>query len=205
MRQTFGEMFHFEYDGSLPDNSVETITEVFDNDYFKEHQIAEKWTSIIRKYYGRHNISTGCHVHFNREAFADDDNILSYLVLMNRSDIWKILTVGSGRNPQHEDYHERYYNAIRLDVTSNFTTHAYCFTIHDETIECRAFEAFTSAIMLKRIVAVVHGLVNLANDITPEKAQVISLGEVCTNLRKFDKFSETAFRHMADKAFITIK
>lgn len=168
MRSEFGEMFHFERDGSLSGISCETISEPMDLDYFLHNKIWQRVANNIRKGKGRHDRETGCHIHINREAFNSDDAITAYLLMMNNPEVYDILTTGTGRDRHNTNYHCRYRYDLRDCDLDDLTSHSYCFTVSSDTVECRCYEAFTSGIQYKRLVLVTLGMVQVANSLESE-------------------------------------
>lgn len=202
MRGEFGEMFHFERDGSLSGVSCETISEPMDLDYFLNNKIWMRVANNIRKGHGRHDRETGCHIHVSREAFESDDAITAYLLMMNTPEIYDILTTGSGRDRHNTNYHARYrYNLRDCDI-DNFNSHSYCFTVSPDTVECRCYEAFTSGIQYKRVVLVTLGMVQVANSLESDldKAASMDSKTLYSLLKSWRKDSATAFKTFAERA-----
>ena len=202
MRGEFGEMFHFERDGSLSGVSCETISEPMDLDYFLNNKIWMRVANNIRKGHGRHDRETGCHVHVSREAFESDDAIMAYLLMMNMPEIYDILTTGSGRDRHDTSYHARYRYDIRDCDIDEFNSHSYCFTVSSDTVECRCYEAFTSGIQYKRVVLITLGMVQVANSLESEldKAASMDSKTLYSLLKSWRKDSATAFKTFAERA-----
>lgn len=202
MRSEFGEMFHFERDGSLSGVACETISEPMDLDYFLNNKIWQRVANNIRKGHGRHDRETGCHIHISREAFSSDDAIMAYLLMMNNPEIYDILTTGSGRDRHDTSYHSRYRYDIRDCDLEDFNSHSYCFTVSSDTVECRCYEAFTSGIQYKRIVLVTLGMVNVANALESDLDKAASMdGKTLYGLLKvWRRDSATAFKTFAERA-----
>lgn len=202
MRSEFGEMFHFERDGSLSGVSCETISEPMDLDYFLNNKIWMRVANNIRKGHGRHDRETGCHIHISREAFESDDAITAYLLMMNTPEIYDILTTGSGRDRNHTSYHSRYRYNIRDCDIDDFNSHSYCFTVSPDTVECRCYEAFTSGIQYKRLVLVTLGMVNVANTLENDLDKAANMdGKTLYNLLKvWRRDSAMAFKTFAERA-----
>lgn len=202
MRSEFGEIFHFERDGSLSGVSCETISEPMDLEYFLNNKIWQRVANNIRKGHGRHDRETGCHIHINREAFNSDDAITAYLLMMNNAEVYDILTTGTGRDRQNTNYHARYRYDIRECELEDFSSHSYCFTVSSDTVECRCYEAFTSGIQYKRLVLVTLGMVQVANTLRSDldKASNMDGKTLYGLLKAWRKDSATAFKTFAERA-----
>lgn len=202
MRGEFGEMFHFERDGSLSGVSCETISEPMDLDYFLNNKIWMRVANNIRKGHGRHDRETGCHIHISREAFNSDDAITAYLLMMNNAEVYDILTTGSGRDRHNTNYHARYRYNIRDCDIDDFNSHSYCFTVSADTVECRCYEAFTSGIQYKRVVLVTLGMVQVANSLESDldKAANMDSKTLYGLLKVWRRDAATAFKTFAERA-----
>lgn len=202
MRSEFGEMFHFERDGSLSGVSCETISEPMDLDYFLNNKIWMRVADNIRKGHGRHDRETGCHIHISREAFNSDDAITAYLLMMNNPEVYDILTTGSGRDRHDTNYHACYRYDIRDCDLEDFNSHSYCFTVSTDTVECRCYEAFTSGIQYKRVVLVTLGMVQVANSLESDLDKAANMdGKTLYNLLKvWRRDSAQAFKTFAERA-----
>lgn len=202
MRSEFGEMFHFERDGSLSGVSCETISEPMDLDYFMHNKIWQRVANNIRKGKGRHDRETGCHIHINREAFNSDDAILAYLLMMNNPEVYDILTTGTGRDRHNTNYHCRYRDDLRDCDLDDLTSHSYCFTVSSDTVECRCYEAFTSGIQYKRLVLVTLGMVQVANSLESEldKASNMDGKTLYSLLKVWRRDSAMAFKVFAERS-----
>lgn len=202
MRSEFGEMFHFERDGSLSGVSCETISEPMDLDYFLNNKIWQRVANNIRKGRGRHDRETGCHIHISREAFNSDDAVTAYLLMMNNPEIYDILTTGTGRDRNNTNYHSRYRYDIRDCDLEDFNSHSYCFTVSSDTVECRCYEAFTSGIQYKRLVLVTLGMVQVANSLESDLDRASNMdGKTLYSLLKvWRRDSATAFKVFAERS-----
>ena len=202
MRGEFGEMFHFERDGSLSGVSCETISEPMDLDYFLNNKVWMRVANNIRKGHGRHDRETGCHIHVSREAFVSDDAIMAYLLMMNHPEVYDILTTGSGRDRHDTSYHARYRYDVRDCDLDDFHSHSYCFTVSSDTVECRCYEAFTSGIQYKRVVLITLGMVQVANSLESEldKASNMDGKTLYSLLKVWRRDSAMAFKTFAERA-----
>lgn len=196
MRVEFGEMFHFERDGSLSGVACETISEPMNLDYFLHNKIWQRVGKHLANSHARKDMETGCHIHVGRDSFVDDDAIFRYLTMINSEKLYNVLTVGSGRDKYNTNYHVRVRGNVSDYDLEDFTSHSYAFTVNDDTVECRCFEAFTSAIQFKRFVLIIVGLVNIANSITMDEAENMTVSEIGRLL--------SAWRAEAGKAWATL-
>lgn len=200
MRLEFGEMFHFERDGSLSGTACETISEPMNLDYFLHNKIWQRVGKHLSNSHARKDGETGCHIHVGRDSFTDDDAIFRYLTMINSEKLYNVLTVGSGRNRYNTSYHARYRGNVADYDLDEFTSHSYAFTVNDDTVECRCFEAFTSAIQFKRFVLVIVGLVNIANSITMEDAENMTVSEIGRLLSVWRADAGRAWATLAERA-----
>lgn len=166
-RLTFGELFHFEHDGSLNCYGVECISEIFDIEFLKQHSIVEKYIAIVRKWGGHATDNCGFHVHIGRRYFAEARDELNAIVIANKRDMYDALTRGTRRNCT--DYCSRIRD-IGDDI-ERLRSHGRSMTVDEATIEFRHFRAQTSARGIYRILYACRGIAQIAESITTADAE----------------------------------
>lgn len=200
MRETFPHAFNFERDGSLNSYGVETISEIFDWEYLTSHSIFERIASIMREHRGHADDSTGLHVHINRNAFADDDHIIAWLCLINRHDMYDILTLGSGRKAGERYYCGRCTTYGEDTDIEDYTSHGGCVTVGEHTCEIRCFKATTTAGGIKKAVAVAIALVDITLHASVADVMGWTLEEIHRRMCDSLKYAGYAFRNYAKRA-----
>lgn len=200
MRETFPHAFNFERDGSLNDYGVETISEIFDWEYLTSHSIFERIASIMREYRGHADDSTGLHVHINRNAFADDDHIVAWLCLINRPDVYDILTLGSGRKAGKRYYCGRCTTYGEDTDIDDYTSHGGCVTVGEHTCEIRCFKATTTAGGMKKAVAVAIALVDITLNASVGDVMEWSLDDIYHRMSDSLAYAGYAFKNYAKRA-----
>lgn len=200
MRETFPQAFNFERDGSLNSHGVETISEIFDWEYLTEHCIFERIASIMREHRGHADDSTGLHVHISRDAFADDDHIIAWLCLINRQDMYDILTLGSGRKAGKRYYCGRCSTYGEDTEIDDYTSHGGCVTVGDHTCEIRCFKATSTAGGMKKAVAVAIALVDITLHASVAEVMEWTLGEIHRRMADSLKYAGYAFKNYAKRA-----
>lgn len=166
-RLTFGELFHFEHDGSLNCYGVECVSEVFDIEFLRQHSIIEKYIAIVRKWGGHATDNCGFHVHIGRRYFAESRDELNTIIISNRLDMYNALTRGTRRNCT--DYCSR-IRSVDDDIEC-LRSHGRSMTVDEVTIEFRHFRAQTSARGIYRILYACRGIAQIAESITTADAE----------------------------------
>lgn len=193
-RLTFGELFHFEHDGSLASCGVECISEVFDIEYLKVCSIVEKYIAIVKKWHGHATDNCGFHLHIGRKYFAESRDELNTVIIANRTDIYKALTRGTRRN--NFDYCSR---IIDVDDIECLRSHGRSMTVDSETIEFRHFRAQTSARGIYRILYACRGIAQIAESITTDDAERLTGDELINCLDESEE--KDALRWLYDRRY----
>lgn len=175
------------YDGSL-NNGMEIITQpaTLKTHNSKKEDYRQCFEQLLKLGYLSHDTTTcGIHIHFNRDYFANNEelNITKLLYLVNK--FWKEIVIFSRRNERRLD---RYAKKIPISVeryirqtnkSQQHDHHYYSINLSNEnTIEFRMFKGSLNLETFFAVLQFVRNIVVLAKNKTIEELQDLTFNDL---------------------------
>lgn len=183
-----GKFFIYcSHDGSL-EEGFEIITQPATIDYHCsiEDKYRKMFSTLISNGYQSHNTSTcGIHIHFNRNYYADNENLYITRLLYLLEKFWDEIVIFSRRAPRRL---ERYSKKVdcssrtyinRYNKSGNHEGHYYALNITNEnTIEFRVFRGTLNIESFMAILDFVNTIVRKAKECSTRTLQKITFEDL---------------------------